>query len=245
MEIYNEDCVSGSKQHFADSSIDLIVCDPPFGINETSFHKHYNRDENNIIQGYQEAPEDYYQFSVNWLEQAKRILKPNGSMYVVSGWSNLRHILNAIEDVGFYTINHLIWKFNFGVFTKNKYVSSHYHILFLKHNKNVKHKFNTYCRFKATDRKDNRSLNYQDLEDVFEINKQYCPGEVKNKNKLPDELIKKLIQYSSDEGDMVCDFFMGNFTTAIVGRSLNRDVCGFEINKEAFDLGYKRVAIMP
>jgi hypothetical protein len=42
-QIYNMDCVSGAKQLIPDSSVDLVVCDPPFGINESTFDKHYNR----------------------------------------------------------------------------------------------------------------------------------------------------------------------------------------------------------
>ena len=54
------------------------------------------------------------------------------------------------------------------------------------------------------------------------------------KNKLPEELVKKMVQYSSNEGDVVCDFFMGNFTTKKVCRELNRHCIGFEININAF-----------
>lgn len=237
--IFNENCITGCK-HFHDETIDLIICDPPFGIQETTFDKHYNRNENNVIKGYIEAPEDYYQFSLSWITQAKRILKPNGSMYIISGWTNLKHILNAIDECNLKTINHLIWKYNFGVYTKNKYVSSHYHILYVCKQKG-KPKFNTYCRFNKNDRKNGRSLNYRDLEDVFVINKEYSPGEIKNKNKLPDALVEKLISYSSDENDLVADFFLGNFTTAIVSKKMNRIPCGFEINPISFQYGIQRM----
>ena len=73
------------------------------------------------------------------------------------------------------------------------------------------------------------------MEDVFAINKQNMPGAVKNNNKLPDELVSKMIEYSSNPGDVVCDFFMGNFTTAYCSTKLNRNVVGFEMNKEAYD----------
>lgn len=82
---------------------------------------------------------------------------------------------------------------------------------------------------------------YRDLEDVFCINKEYAPGEMKNQNKLPEELIKKLILYSSNENDMVCDFFQGNFTTAYVARKLGRRTCGYELNKDSYDYHIKRL----
>ena len=243
LRIYNEDCIAGAQEHFKENAIcDLMIFDPPFGINESSFGKHYKRRDEFVLGGYVEAPEDYENFSEAWLTQAKRLLKPNGAMYIISGWSKLRELLNAINKVDLHIINHIIWKFNFGVNTTTKYVTSHYHILYLCHNAKAKPKFNTYCQFGAQEKDDNnRSLNYQDLEDVFQINKEYQPGQKKNKNKLPDALIEKLILYSSDEGDIVCDFFLGNFTTAYVARRLGREPIGFEINKESYDLHINQV----
>ena len=65
---------------------------------------------------------------------------------------------------------------------------------------------------------------------------------MKNINKLPEELVKKMIQYSSNEGDLVCDFFLGNFTTAVVSKKLNRVPMGFELNKHAFHIGMRKLA---
>jgi len=237
MNIYNEDCISGAKKYIADGSVDLMICDPPFGLSETSFDKqHYNRKANNIISGYVEAPPDYYRFTTEWMKEAYRVLKPNGSFYVFSGWTNLNHVLNALNEAGFVVINHIIWKYNFGVYTKKKFVSSHYHILYCKKSKKAKPYFNRNCRFQDDARTNKgRSMVYKDMEDVWTINKEYCPGAVKNVNKLPEALIEKIISYSSQEEDVVCDFFLGNFTTAIVSQRLNRRPCGFEINKESFD----------
>jgi site-specific DNA-methyltransferase (adenine-specific) len=218
--IYNEDCIVGSKRYIKSDSVDLGIFDPPFGIKETKFDQLYNRNKKNIINGYIEAPNDYYAFSKEWISEAKRILKQNGSMYIISGWSNLKHILNAIDDLDLNIINHIIWKFNFGIATKNKFVTSHYHILYIKKDNSIP-TFNTYCRFGSQEKDQNdKSLNYQDLEDVFIINKEYSPNKIKNQNKLPNALIEKLILYSSNIGDTVCDFFMGNFTTAMVAKKL-------------------------
>src|SRR4030042_413725 len=142
--------------------------------------------------------------------------------------------INAAHELGLNLINHIIWKYNFGVYTKRKYVTSHYHVLYYGKSKNVT--FNLNCRFGSQERDvDEGSFLYHDLEDVFVINKDYLPGEIKNQNKLPEELIRKLILYSSNPGDMVCDFFMGNFTTAYVALRMGRHVCGYEINQESYN----------
>lgn len=235
MDLYNEDCIIGSSK-IKDKSVDLLICDPPFGINEVQFEKLYNRQSSNVINGYVQAPTDYYDFTVKWLQQAVRVLKDDGTIYIFSGWNNLCDVLNAVRKLDLVQQNHLIWKYNFGVFATKKFISSHYHILKVKKNNNKKTKFNTNCRF-GRNQKDNnnKSLLNKDLQDVFIINKQYSKGQKKNQNKLPNSLIEKLVLYSSSKDDTVCDFFMGNFTTAYVAHGLGRKVIGFQVNKQSYD----------
>lgn len=232
--VYNMECVEGSKEHLLDKSVDLMICDPPFGIGESKFDKHYNRDEDNVTDGYVEAPADYYGFSQQWISEAVRVLKDDGSMYIISGWSNSDIIGRVLRELGLTVVNKIIWHFNFGVNTTKKFVTSHYEIFYVIKNNKSKPIFNTNCRFGNQEKVDGKSLRYQDMQSVWEINKENQPGKVKNKNKLPEELIRKMVVYSSNEKDIVCDFFLGNFTTAIVAKKLNRIPCGFEMNKNGF-----------
>lgn len=236
-KIYCEDCIEGSKKYIENESVDLIICDPPFGINEASFDRHYKRTKKDlVIDGYVEAPKNYYEFSYRWISEAKRILKHNGSFYIISGWSKLHDILRVIDELDLVLQNHIIWKFNFGVFTKTKYVTSHYHVLYILKSNKSKPVFNTYCRYGNVEKDlDGKSLNYKDREDVWVINKEFHPNKKKNKNKLPNKLIEKIIMYSSNEGDIVCDFFQGNFTSASCSIELGRIPIGFEMNKESYD----------
>lgn len=239
--LYNEDCLIGAPK-IPDRSVKLGIYDPPFGINESSFDKHYKRDAAHVIEGYQEAPQDqdYGEWTLKWMTEAQRILSNDGSMFVIMGHTNLRHVLNAAVKLNLIEVNHIIWKFNFGVNTTKKFVTSHYHVLY--YSKTKDRLFNTYCRFGSQERdEENSSALYRDLEDVFYIHKEYSPGEEKNENKLPTELIKKLILYTTNENDMVCDFFMGNFTTAYAALGLNRRVVGFEINKYSYDYHLEKI----
>jgi site-specific DNA-methyltransferase (adenine-specific) len=232
---YNEDCISGAQQHLEDNSVDLIISDPPYGIRGDTLHQHYNRNERCVIPGYVEIPEcEYADFSLRWIAEAERVLRPGGSLYIVSGYTNLYHILHALKQTSLAEVNHIIWKFRFGVFTKRKYVSSHYHILFYE-KPGGKRVFNTESRYGLAEKTDNgRSPNTSDREDVWVINREYKPGQQKNKNELPKELLTKMLQYSSNEGDTVCDFFLGGFSTAEVAIGLNRRVIGFEISEPVF-----------
>ena len=225
-----------------DEKIDLVVTDPPFAINFKAKKANYNRTASRVLSGYNEiTKENYYEFTLNWMSQCFRILKESGGMYVFSGWNNLADILNAIEEIGFITVNHIIWKYQFGVVTNRKFVTSHYHCLYICKN-DKKRKFFPYERFgKEEKNNQGRSLHYKDKEDVWEIKREYWTGDEKTPTKLPAEIIKKILQYSSEEGDLVFDPFLGSGQTAVVSKLLKRNYIGFEIVKEYFDFISKRL----
>lgn len=227
-KVWYEDCITGMMRHIPDNSIDLVVADPPYGIKGETLDSHYNRNEKQVIAGYKDVTtEDYPSFTKKWIDQCKRSLRPGGSIYIISGYTNLQIILNALHESGLKEVNHLIGKFRFGVFTKKKFVSSHYHILFWFKPPSIKRTFNTKCRYQA------EWDFYKDLQDVIEdIDiRRNNPKEKKNKNQLNPEFIEKLINYSSNQNDLIMDPFMGSLCTAKAALSLGRRVVGFEINK--------------
>jgi site-specific DNA-methyltransferase (adenine-specific) len=239
---FNEDCIEGCPRHISDGSVDLIITDPPYGINGDQLHKHYNRKEQFVLDGYVEVPADQYaDFTRKWIAQAARILRPGGTIYILSGYTHLAEILTALRETDLQEVNHIIWKYNFGVYTRNKYVSSHYHILYYV-KPGGKPTFNTYCRYGAGETNGGTgAMNYLDREDVWIINRQYKPGKTKNKNELPPELLIKMIQYSSNEGDLVCDLFLGSFSTAKIAIGMNRRACGFEMSATAFQYQVEQI----
>jgi site-specific DNA-methyltransferase (adenine-specific) len=200
-----------------DGAVDLIVTDPPFAIDFKAQRLNYNRTGSNVLEGYREIPEEEYgEFTRQWIAGAERVLAPAGSMYIFSGWNRLRDILEGIDAAGLTTINHLIWKYQFGVFTKKKYVTSHYHILFVV--------------------KDPKQYTFNKIdhypEDVWIINREYWKGRKKTPTKLPAELVKKILRYSSNPGDLVLDPFLGSGTVAVAAHQEGRHFLGFEVVPE-------------
>ncbi|MDE0423513.1 MAG: site-specific DNA-methyltransferase [Candidatus Poribacteria bacterium] len=225
-----------------DECVDLIVTDPPFAIDFKATRQNYNRKESHVLQGYNEVKSnEYLDFTLDWLSGATRVLKDSGSMYVFSGWNHLKDLLIAIDHCELTTINHLVWKYQFGVVTKRKYVTSHYHCLFVCKN-DEKRKFYPYCRFdKDTKTKDGGSAHYRDKEDVWEINREYWNRALKTPTKLPAELIVKILDYSSEKGDLVFDPFLGSGQVAVVSQMKKRNYVGFEIVPEYYQLAQNRL----
>lgn len=230
--IYNQDCISGMREHVADNSVDLIFTDPPYGIDGDNLDTHYNRDESVVVPGYVDVPlSEYAKFSQDWIGESARCLRPGGSFYIVSGYTNLHHILNALHATDLTEVNHIIAEYSFGVYTKNKWASSHYHVLFWQKPDKGKQKriFNTNCRF--ADSKDS----YNDRLSVQELPRDYKPGQIKNKNQLSETFIEKFIQYSSNRNELVMDPFCGGFTTARTALRYGRNFVGFELNTNAYN----------
>jgi site-specific DNA-methyltransferase (adenine-specific) len=240
--IYNMDCLEGMRL-MDDGSVDLIITDPPFAIDFKARRANYNRTQTRVIEGYTEIPRERYpQFTQAWMSEVKRLLKPSGSMYVFSGWNNLAAILNSLDRLGFITVNHIVWKYQFGVVTRRKFVTSHYHCLYACIDDKLR-RFFPFARFGPGARdKNGRSLHYHDKEDVWTIKREYWNGDEKTPTKLPAELIEKILHYSSEAGDLVLDPFLGSGQTAVMSKKLGRPYIGFEIVKEYYRLASKRLA---
>ncbi len=223
-QIFQGDCVSLAKKYLPNDSVDLIVTDPPYGIAGQTLDKHYNRNEGNVVDGYIDVnSEDYGKFSNDWIKEAARVLRSGRRMFIVSGWSHLAEVLSAINLSGLNVVNHIIWKYNFGVYTTKKFVSSHYHILLVQ--KGV---------FDKEISKWTVPESVSAFGDVWRIKREYKPGQVKNKNQLPSVLLQRMINMSSVSGDVVADFFAGSGSTAVESVMIGRIACGFELNPDAF-----------
>ena len=239
--IYHIDCVEGMRR-LPEGCVDLIVTDPPFAIDFKAHRSNYHRTQSRVMTGYNEIPSSSYpDFTRSWMREAYRVLSDAGSAFVFSGWNNLKDILIAADEIGFVTVNHIIWKYQFGVVCRRRFVTSHYHCLFFSKN-DKKRKFFLNARFGKDDKtQKGGSLRYRDLEDVWIINREYWHGDKKTPTKLPSEIIEKILLYTSREGDLVLDPFLGSGQVAVISKRMKRRYIGFEIVKEYYDFARERL----
>lgn len=223
-QIYNEDCYKAIKD-IPSKSIDLIVTDPPYLIENTSSGggnslaksiQNMNNELklNNITQGIDEVI----------LSEFVRVMK-NINIYI---WCNHKQIpmyikyfvdkLNCSFDI-------IIWnKTNATPLFNNKYLTDKEYCLYFRKN--------GYCK----------PENYNDAKTVYNqsIN-------IRDKEKFlhptikPSNIITNLIKNSSQENDIVADFFVGSGTTCVCAKELRRNYIGFEIDKKWFDIATKRL----
>lgn len=240
--VFNEDCIIG-MQRLPDGIVDLVLTDPPFAIEFAAKRSNYNRTGSRVLDGYGEVSQSEYQnFSKQWIKQAARVLSPTGSMFIFSGYNNLKDILIAAEECGLDIVNHIIWKYQFGVATKRKFVTSHYHLLFYCKD-DRRRRFYQDSRFSGDERHSGGgSRRYQDMEDVWTIPREYWTGKIKTPTKLPRAIISKILAYTTQPGDLVLDPFLGSGQTAVVAALEGRRYIGFEIVPEYFSYILERLA---
>lgn len=238
--IYNMDCIDGMKE-IEDNSVDLIHSDPPFSI-QFEEKQTYNRNHSLVIDDYKDInPDKYYEFSLQWMLEAKRILKPSGTMVIFSGYNRLVDVLKAGENLDLELVNQCIWKYQFGVNTTKKFITSHYNILIYAKNNKVRN-FYTYSRFDKEDKTEQGgSARYADMESVWIINKENWTGCKKIPTKLPLEVCKKIIAYTTQEGDLIVDPFCGTGQAFWAAKEMDRNYIGFEIEKSHYKFAKERI----
>ena len=220
LDIINGDAILEMKK-IASNSIALIVADPPYNLG-----KDYGNDSDN------KEFDDYISFTKSWTTEAKRILKPTGTMYVFMGFKFVSYLYQILEkDQKLNFNNWICWHYTQGIGKKKGFSPRHDDILMFTKSKDF--------TFNLDDiripQKFYRSINNMrgaNPGDVWEFSHvHYCNENRQNHpTQKPEGLIERLILASSDEGNLVLDPFSGSGTTLRVSQQLKRNCVGIEIN---------------
>lgn len=230
-KIYNMDCLEGMKL-IPDNSIDLIVTDPPYKIVQGGcsnkavtinacggmLNKHYG-DNIELIKKGKIFEHNSIEFS-EWLPEIYRVLKENTHCYIMINGRNLSELQVEVEKVGFEYHNILVW--DKGNATPNRwYMQRCEFILFLRKGK----------------AKNINNVGTTTLLNVPNIKR----GTKAHPTEKPIELMKILIENSSQEGDIVLEPFAGCGSTLLACKEINRNYIGFELDKHYYDIANKRI----
>lgn len=205
------------------NSVDLIIADPPYNLN-----KDYGNNSDN------KTFDEYIQFSKLWLSEAKRILKPTGTIYVFMGFRFISYIYDILNrDLEMNFINWICWHYTQGIGKTKGFSPRHDDILMFS--KTNKYTFN--LDDIRVPQKYYRSINNMrgaNPGDVWEFSHiHYCQSNrQKHPTQKPEGLIERMVLASSNQKNLVIDPFSGSGTTLRVCQQLNRNCIGFELNDE-------------
>ena len=191
--------------------IDLVLTDPPYGVDATSWDD--------------VAPLD-------WCNDIARVMKDNSSLLVFCGKQNRFDVESALRKTGLIFWQEIIWVYrNGGVTRKNSYNGHHEPILWFVKNPD-KFYFNL---------KDKMWIDTWTVINSARPQTNYKKDKKIHPTQKAIDVIKRLIEYHSKEGDLVLDPYMGSGTTAVASKQLHRNFLGCEINKEYVKIAKERL----
>ena len=211
-EIYNENCIEGMQRMPADS-VDLVVTDPPYGI---EYRSGWRREKYGTIIG-----DNGLQFLDETCREFERVMKPNTAVYMFCSWHRIDEFKQTFERY-FKLKNILIW-------VKNAHGSG-----------DLRGSYSPKYEMVLFGSKGRSLLRGKRMEDVLQYDRVSGSKSIHATQK-PVKLLKAFIENSSDPGAIVLDPFLGSGSTAVAAVELGRHYIGYELSPEYFDIACKRI----
>jgi modification methylase len=220
-----------------EASVDLIFADPPYNL---QLKGELHRPDNSRVDAVDDAWDrfasfaDYDAFTRAWLAQARRLLKPNGAIWVIGSYHNIFRVGAALQDAGFWMLNDVVWRKANPMpnFRGKRLTNAHETLIWASRDEGARYTFN-YEALKALNEGVQMRSDW-----VLPI----CTGHERLKDdtgqkahptQKPEALLHRILLATTNPGDVVLDPFFGTGTTGAVAKMLGRDWIGIE-REEAY-----------
>jgi DNA modification methylase len=237
-----------------DRSIDLIIADPPYNLSKgTSIKMNSGSiagmggNWSKVMQTWDDYDlVSYIQFTEIWLKEAKRVLKPTGSMWVFGTYHNIGIINTVMQLNEIEIINEVIWyKRNaFPNLAGRRLTASHETLVWAHSGKTRKYNFNYEYSKQYTDKADGLKFEGKQMRTVWDIPNNKDKSETalgKHPTQKPLKIVKRMIELSSNEGDMVLSPFSGAGSECVAAKMTLRNYIGFELEDEFVEISRRRL----
>ncbi len=225
------ECVAELKK-LPDASIDLVFADPPYNL---QLDKDLMRPNNTRVDGVDndwdkfDSFAAYDRFCHAWLNEVRRVLKPDGALWVIGSYHNIFRLGASLQDLGFWILNDVVWRKTNPMpnFRGRRFTNAHETLIWASRDQASRYTFN-YESMKA-------------LNDDLQMRSDWlfpiCSGPERLKDdggrkahptQKPEALLQRLILATTNKGDVVLDPFFGTGTTGAVAKKLGRAFIGIE-----------------
>jgi len=230
-QIIAGDCIQVMRA-LPEASIDLIFADPPYNL---QLRGDLHRPDNSVVDAVDDAWdqfasfEAYDTFTRDWLAAARRLLKPNGAIWVIGSYHNVFRMGAELQNQGFWILNDVVWRKSNPMpnFRGKRLTNAHETLIWASKSEGGKYTFN-YEALKA-------------LNDGVQMRSDWviplCTGGERLKDdagdkahptQKPEALLHRIILGTTNPGDVVLDPFFGTGTTGAVAKMLGREYIGIE-----------------
>ena len=225
------DCVAAMRT-LPDASIDLVFADPPYNL---QLGGDLNRPDGSHVDAVTDDWDrfdsfaSYDAFTRAWLAEAKRVLKPDGALWVIGSYHNIYRVGAILQDLGFWILNDIVWRKANPMpnFKGTRFTNAHETLIWASVGEKARYQFNYRAMKTLNDELQMRS------DWVLPI----CGGQERlreaggvkvHPTQKPEALLYRVLLATTERGDVVLDPFFGTGTTGAVAKRLGREWIGCE-----------------
>jgi modification methylase len=241
-QIIAGDCIEVMRSLPAES-VDLIFADPPYNL---QLRGDLHRPDNSRVDAVDDHWDQFASFAAydsftrDWLAAARRLLKPNGAIWVIGSYHNVFRMGTELQNQGFWILNDVVWRKSNPMpnFRGKRLTNAHETLIWASKSEGGKYTFN-YEALKA-------------LNEGVQMRSDWviplCTGGERLKDEAgdkahptqkPEALLHRILVGTTNPGDVVLDPFFGTGTTGAVAKMLGREFIGIE-REEAYRAAAER-----
>jgi modification methylase len=239
------DCLTELRR-IPDRSVDLVFADPPYNLQLST---ELLRPNNTRVDGVDDewdkfsSFEEYDRFTRAWLAECRRVLKPDGALWLIGSYHNVFRLGAALQDQGYWILNDVVWrKVNpMPNFRGRRFTNAHETLIWAARDQKSRYTFN-YESLKASN---------DDLQMRSDWLFPICSGPERLKDdggrkahptQKPEALLHRILLGTTNPGDVVLDPFFGTGTTGAVAEKLGRRWIGIERDPDYAKAAEERIA---
>ncbi len=244
-QIVQGDCIA-NMNNLPPESVDLVFADPPYNL---QLGGDLSRPDNSHVDGVTEhwdqydTMDAYDLFTHEWMAAAKRILKPNGAIWVMGSYHNIFRVGTILQDQQFWVLNDIIWRKTNPMpnFRGTRFTNAHETLIWASKSENARPTFHY----------DAMKMLNEGVQMRSDWTLPICTGRERLKNaagkkahptQKPESLLHRVILATTNPGDVIVDPFFGTGTTGAVAKKLGRNFIGFEREDEYILHASRRIA---
>jgi modification methylase len=229
-----------------DKSVDMVFADPPYNLQLAG---DLHRPDNSRVDGVDDAWDQfesfaaYDAFSNAWMKEARRLLKPNGTIWVIGSYHNVFRMGTQLQDLGYWILNDVIWRKSNPMpnFKGRRFTNAHETLIWAAKGANAKYRFNY----------DSLKVMNDDLQMRSDWEFPLCTGGERLKDaegkkvhptQKPEALLARIIHACTVPGDIILDPFFGTGTTGAAAKRLGRNFIGIERDTDYIKAAKSRIA---
>ncbi len=243
--IIKGDCVA-ALEALPKNSVDVVFADPPYNL---QLDGELHRPDQSKVDACDdhwdqfETFKAYDDFTRAWLLAVRRVLKPNGTIWVIGSYHNIFRVGTVLQDHGFWILNDVIWRKSNPMpnFRGRRFTNAHETMIWASRDQDAKQYTFNYDAMKMANEDVQMRSDW-----LFPI----CNGGERLKDEegtkvhptqKPEALLQRVILSSTKPGDVVLDPFFGTGTTGAVAKRLGRNFVGIEREQDYIDAASARI----